>query len=271
MNRWYRLFSSRASILSRDCIGVLQGQIQPRRVDVNLATRCLSGLASPTTTTTTASKRRFSSAGTENEPELVLYEKSPGHLAIVKSGFGFSCFHSVYWVWYAMDFVPTVNAAAMTELHVDPMIPTVGLVFACIVQAIFTGYPLRLVSKLAWRPASRELAVYTYTLPLVRPASTPSVHAVGDVRLDPASVEARRIASLGGLQIFRGMLTIGKANQWPPYLVDVRQAQETKEPEILLELLLQPERIEKDAGDDSKSGPRRRSGAKKKPRGRRRN
>lgn len=248
---------------------VAQVRLHPRLLHSSLVEGSLANTASSTITTR---KQSFSSAGAEKEAEIVLYEKSPGHLGIVKSGFGFACFHSIYWVWYAVDFVPTVNAAAMTELHVDPMIPTVGIVFACIVQAIFTGYPLRLVSKLAWRPASQEFRVYTHALPLIRPALTPLVQAVGDVRLDPASVEARRIATLGaGLQGFRGMLSIGKLNQWPPFLVDIKQAHEIKEPEILLELLLQPERIAEDTHElVPKADQRRRTGFKKKSRGRRR-
>ena len=264
---------TRASIVSRERFAVSQTTriMQCRRLlPSSLAGRSLS--TTPPKLTATTRHRSFSSINeAEQESEIILYEKSPGNLAVAKSGFGFSCFHSIYWVWYAVDFVPTVNAAKMTQLHVDPMIPTVGIVFACIVQAIFTGYPLRLVSKLGWRPASREFTVYTHALPLVQPASTPSVHAVGDVRLDASSVEARRIATMGSdLKSFRGMLTIGKPGQWPPYLLDIRQSTEIAEPEILLELLLQPERLNQQDTGDAKSGPTRRVGTRKKSRGRRR-
>ena len=214
--------------------------------------------------------RKFSNTPIDAEPEVILYEKSPGQVQLVKSGFGFSCFHSLYWVWYAIDFVPTVNAAQMTELHVDPMIPTVGLVFACIVQAIFTGYPLRLVSKLAWRPASQELKVYTHSLPFVRPSSSAAVSPLGDVRLDPASREAQKLATQGELQHFKGMLAVGKPGQWPPFLVDIRQATEVKEPEIMLELLLQPERVSKESLDLGDSRINKTAGSKRKKGGRRR-
>jgi len=219
-------------------------------------------------------QRGFSSGATvDKDPEIILYEKSPGHLRIVRSSFGFSCFHSLYWIWYAVDFVPTVNAAQMTELHIDPMFPTAGLVFSVIVQAISTGYPLQLVSKIGWRPSSQEMTVYTHSIPLVRPAATPSVHPVGDIRLDPASVEARKVASLGQLSNFIGTLTIGKIHKWPPYLMDIRQRIEIREPEILLEMLLEPERLARDAtktSNASKSNPQRQSNPKRQARGRKR-
>lgn len=186
-------------------------------------------------------------------PEIVLYEKTPGHLRLVRSGFGFSCFHSLYWIWYAVDFVPTVNAAQMSELHVGPVIPTIGVFFAFIVQAIFTGYPLRLVSKLSWRPVSREFLVYKHSLPLITPAKKASVHEVGEVRIDPASKEARHIATQGQLHNFAGMVTIGKTGQWPPFLIDIRNPSEVREPEILLEILLEPERIDQDRTNTNRS------------------
>ena len=160
----------------------------------------------------------------------------------------------------------------MSELHIDPMIPTVGIVFSIVVQAIFTGYPLRLVSKIGWRPSTQEMTMYTHSLPLVRPAATPSVHPVGDVRLDPASVEARRVATTGQLSQFKGILSIGKLNQWPPYLVDIRQGTEIREPEILLEMLLEPERVVQDmtGSADPKTNSKRRPGSKRQVRGRKR-
>ena len=164
-----RFLFARVGILSQRCLAT--SPIQGR---VLLHSNIGPSLSAVPSTNPTVN-RSFSSNGAQNEHEIVLYERSPGNLAIVKSGFGFSCFHSIYWVWYAVDFVPTVNAAAMTQLHVDPMIPIVGVVFAGIVQAIFTGYPLRLVSKLGWRPASREFTVYTHTLPLIRPSLSPRV------------------------------------------------------------------------------------------------
>lgn len=165
-----------------------------------------------------------------------------------------------------------MNAAALTDLHIDPMIPAAGLFLTALVQTVFTGYPLRLVSKLAWRPSSHEFTVYTHTLPLVTPALKPAVYAVGDVRLDPASVEARYLTSKGNLQSYQGMLSIGKLDSFPPYIVDIRQTNEVKQPEILLELLLQPERISKDylSEDEPKIDQRKRSATKRKSRGRRR-
>lgn len=208
-------------------------------------------------------RRCFSSSSSgddSSEPEVILYEKTPGRLALIKSGFGFACFHSAYWIWYAVDFVPTINAAQLPDLHIDPMIPTVGIFFACVIQGIFTGYPLVLVSKLSWRPASRQFSVYTHALPFIRPSSRPHTSRVGDIRLDASSHDARSITTVWGgrLQDFEGMLwlqktaTDKKQTWWslPYYLMDMRGGpRQVVQPEILLEALLQPERM---AGNDDR-------------------
>eukprot|EP00977_Amphora_coffeiformis_P016956 scaffold5376_cov171-Amphora_coffeaeformis.AAC.9 len=97
------------------------------------------------------------------------------------------------------------------------------------------------------------MTVYTHSIPMVRPAVAPSVHPIGDIRLDPASVEARKVTSVGRLSNYIGMMTIGKLHKWPPYLVDIRRGTEVKEPEILLEILLEPERDQpqKDRQEDA--------------------
>ena len=199
--------------------------------------RCLSS---------SASRAPSKELKSEPETEIIFYEKEPGTLGLVKSGFVVSCFHTIYWIWYCVDFVPTVNAAAMTELHVDPMLPAIGVAFAFAIQAIFTGYPLRLVSKLGWRPSSSQLTIYSHSLPFMKQSSTPTVKPVGEIRLDPTSVEAQNITTMGNPQDFTGMLTIGKPGSFPPYLVHVRDGAELKEPELLLEMLLYPERIEEE-------------------------
>jgi hypothetical protein len=181
----------------------------------------------------------------QKDEEIVLYEKSPGNVMLVRSGLGFSTFHCFYWIWYIVEFVPTVNKAALEALHVDPMLPMAGLTFAFVVQTIFTGYTLQLVSKVSWRPFSQKLNVYTHSFPFVLPSKRPEVTPVGEIRLDPASIEAQKIA-VDGWSNFKGLVTIGKPGSWPPYLVHVQHGGEIKEPEIMLEMLLEPERIEKD-------------------------
>ena len=109
----------------------------------------------------------------EDEPEIVLYKRKINtSVTLMRSGFFFSSAHTAYWIWYTTDFIPTVNAAALHDLHVDPMIGVAGICFAAALQAAFVIYPKRLVSKLTYRPRSQKMVVYTHRLPFMRPKST---------------------------------------------------------------------------------------------------
>lgn len=103
------------------------------------------------------------------EPEIVLFQRKINtSLNLMRSGFCFSTAHTAYWIWYTTDFIPTVNAAALHDLHVDPMVGVAGICFAAALQTAFMIYPKRLVSKLTYRPQSQKIAVYTHRLPFMR-------------------------------------------------------------------------------------------------------
>lgn len=216
----------------------------------------------PTTTTATTSRRPLSTDTTattnpldNNDPttnlpeqEIVLYQRGPGRNALPRSGLGFSSFHTAYWIWYLNDFIPTVNASDMHNLHIDPMVGVVGIVFSAVIQAIFFAYPKRLVSRLTYKPESQELLFYTHTIPFVTVATGTSStsYSIGAAPiLDPASADAKHLTGeLGGdFSAYRGHLAVAKPGQWPPYLVDLREATDVPEPELLFEALLAPHQL----------------------------
>jgi len=192
-----------------------------------------------------------------DEPEVVLYERGTGRDTIARSGLGFSTVHVMYWIWYSVDFVPAVNASPMEDLHIDPMISVAGLFISGVLQAIFMAYPTRLLSKLSWKPESRQLLLYNYRLPFIRPSQTPKTVPVGQVIMDASSADTQKIVNVlgGDLTKFRGHIGIGKQHQWPPYLLDIRAPTDVPEPEILLEALLQPEQMMKTPPQKSRKRP----------------
>lgn len=200
------------------------------------------------------------------EPEIVLYERGPGRNALPRSGLGFSAFHTAYWLWYTSDFIPTVNASEMHQLHIDPMVGVVGIVFSSIIQAIFFTYPKRLVSRLTWKPDSKQLLYYTHTIPFVTPVATsPWVYSVGDAPvLDATSADAKHLVDklLGDLSQYRGHLAVAKKGQWPPFLLDLSDPNDVSEPDLMFEALMAQDNMGGVSARSSSSLPRKKKGSK---------
>jgi hypothetical protein len=217
--------------------------------------------------TSSVSRRPFSSwrattatsddggISTSADPEIVLYERGPGRNALARSGLGFSSFHTAYWLWYTADFIPTVNAAEMHNLHIDPMLGVVGIVFASVIQAIFFTYPKRLVSRLTWKSEARQLLFYSHTIPFVTPATSPTIFTLGESPvLDPSSSDAKHLLGKlsGDISQYRGHMAVAKKGQWPPFLLDLRETGDVREAELMLEALLSPDKMGGTASNDSK-------------------
>jgi hypothetical protein len=198
---------------------------------------------------------------TSADPEIVLYERGPGRNRLARSGLGFSSFHTAYWLWYSADFIPTVNAAEMHDLHIDPMLGVVGIVFASVIQAIFFTYPKRLVSKLTWKSDARQLLFYSHNIPFVTPSTTPMIYTLGEGPvLDPSSSDAKHLLGKlsGDISQYRGHMAIAAKGQWPPFLLDLRESGDVVEPELMLEALLSPDRM---GGTNASTDSKRRKGA----------
>jgi hypothetical protein len=206
------------------------------------------------------SRRCQSTAAAESEDgpkpreEIVLYQRARGRESLVRSGLAFSSFHSAYWLWYNTFFIPAVNQAPMESLHVDPMIGVVGMVFATVLQTIFFVYPTFLVSKITYQPPTSSvedgmIGVYTHTIPGVYARKQGKAFLIGDIVMDPSSNDAKQITQdlKGDWLQFRGHVAIaGKGGtQWPPYLIDLRDAgpEDVPEPNLLLEALLTPSQL----------------------------
>ena len=215
------------------------------------------------------------------EPELVLYERrTDPSTTIMRSGLFFSTFHTGYWIWYITEFIPMVNQqSSMPELHIDPALGYGGLFCAALLNAAFLVYPKRLVSKLAYRPQSQKIMVYTHRLPIVRPNEFPSASFPVGGTSDVSASSTRNSNKGGGddsekqnnslkyfqlnskslaqiiqqvkkrsdfdlSQDFRGVLAAGPSR--PYYNIPIMGPKDVPEPELLLEALLRPEQFGKD-------------------------
>lgn len=186
---------------------------------------------------------------------VVLFRRNP-ELTLLRTGVGFSSFHTCYWLWYVTEFIPLVNSSPAEQLHIDPTLGAVGLLFSIAIQTLFFVYPTRLVSKLEYVEKTRKLRLYAHRTPWVRPSSKPVEVPVGDIAMDTASEETKKILDQhhGEIQDFVGHVGIGpppgaKKKLWSlfpymSYLLDIRQPSNVPEPDLLLKLMLHPEDVE---------------------------
>ncbi|GAX22017.1 hypothetical protein FisN_6Hh264 [Fistulifera solaris] len=195
--------------------------------------------------------RFVSSSPRKDEEELLLFERGNEQFTLIRTGLGFSSFHTAYWIWYTTDFVPAVNAANIPELYVDPMLGVTGTIFAAGLQVIFFAWPKRLVSRLTFRAAREEqpaqFRIYTHALLGVLPATRPT--AVVPVTnnttslMNPSSPEAKEVLAdyADQLSSYRGYLPIRHPKiSWPPLMLDFRDSSNIPHPDRLLQALLNP-------------------------------
>lgn len=183
---------------------------------------------------TTAVRTRGSVGADDEETEEVLYQNHEPRLQLMRSCLAVSSLHTVYWLWYSLDFVPTVNQSPLPDLHIDPMVPLAGLAAATILQAAAALYPKRLVHKLTYRPGTQQLVLYNYTLPFVRPAPVGKAMPPEQLPLDTSLLDV-------DLFSFKGHLAIGAS--WPPYLMHVQKTQDIDDPTRLWQALVEPQRL----------------------------
>ena len=199
------------------------------------------------------SHKRFFSTDNKKTEEL-LFERGNEQFTLIRTGLGFSSFHTAYWIWYTTDFVPAVNAANIPELYVDPMLGVTGTLFAAGLQLIFFAWPKRLVSRLTYKPPRQvegqmipaQFCIYTHAILGVVPATQPAavVPVTGNhTLLNPSTSEAKEVLAdfSDQLQNYRGYLPIRHPKMsWPPLMLDFRDTSKIPHPDRFLQALLNP-------------------------------
>jgi hypothetical protein len=199
----------------------------------------------------TCHSRFFSSSSGKEEEELLLFERGNEQFTLIRTGLGFSSFHTAYWIWYTTDFVPAVNAANIPELYVDPMLGVTGTFFAAGLQLIFFAWPKRLVSRLTFKACRNgqpaQFRIYTHALlgvvPATKPAAVVPVANSATTLLNPSSPEAKEVLAdySDQLSSYRGYLPIRHPKiSWPPLMLDFRDSTKIPHPDGLLQALLNP-------------------------------
>ena len=204
------------------------------------------------TTSTSASDSTRSSGETNEKNLVVLYERDESRNNLPRASFLVSSGNLLYWIWYVFDFVPAVNTSTVADLHVDPAYGFGGLGLSVLIHSMFTLYPLSLISKLGYQPSSPsghqggQVLVWKHTLPFVNASSAPITKPLGSITMDKASSDTSKILNdyKGDLRQYQGHLGIQVKDGYIPLLMEIRQPSEVHDAQLLLEVLLDPDRLQ---------------------------
>lgn len=177
---------------------------------------------------------------------ILLYQRNSERNVLPRAAFIASSVNSLYWIWYVFDFVPAVNSSPIAELHMDPAFGLFGLGLGLMIQSVFTLYPLSLVSKLEYDPATQHVRLWSHSLPMVRPSKAPNAPIpLGDVVMDKASSDTTKILTdlEGMVEKFQGYLGVTVGKSILPFLIEIRQPEEIHNSRLFLEVLLDPHRL----------------------------
>jgi hypothetical protein len=150
------------------------------------------------------------------------------------------------------DFVPAVNSAPVQDLHIDPADGFAGLGISILIQSAFTLYPTSLISKISYQSLKKspqqqpQVLVWKHSLPLVQPSKNPTKIPLGEIYMDKTSSDTSKILNDygGDLQKFQGHIGLGLKNGYIPLLLEIREPFEVRQSQMLLEILLDPQRLQ---------------------------
>mmetsp|Transcript_17536 Transcript_17536/g.26628 ORF Transcript_17536/g.26628 Transcript_17536/m.26628 type:complete len:230 (-) Transcript_17536:291-980(-) len=181
-------------------------------------------------------RRLFSTRANSVLNPIVLYQRAEGRANFQRSVIGLATLNTMYWLWYTVDFIPTVNQSPVSEIHIDSIFGYFGIGVSLVFQGISTMYPLRLISKLEYNRQEQNLMVYNYSSPLVFPMKLGNIYTLGQITLRPDSAEAMNLQSQGD---FLGTIALTAKQQRTPLFIDIQEG-ELKDPKLFAQVLITP-------------------------------
>ena len=188
-----------------------------------------------------------------NDDIIMLYQRDLGRNKVPRSAFVFSILNTTYWMWYALDFIPAVNASPIEDLHIDPMIGVGGVAFALLINGITGLYPSSLVSKLAYSQSSKSLLLWGHDLPLIQQSMEPTEYPLGRISVDRKTADAQNL--LKDPRTYRGHLPLKVPGKRIPLLMEIREpgkelflaktkySESEKQSLLLLQSLMDPQAV----------------------------
>ena len=173
---------------------------------------------------------------------VLLYERNPEANKLPRGGLALTYLSSIYWTWYAVDFIPTVNASPIESLHIEPWIGVVGCTFAYAVNTAACLYCKQMISKVVLqKDSAKPVHVYRHSLPFMIAARKPLEYDFGDAYLDYNSQEVKNIMDtieMSDAQSIRGHLPLNTTGRRWPLGMYVTDTSDIKDKESFLDTLL---------------------------------
>mmetsp|Transcript_21454 Transcript_21454/g.31886 ORF Transcript_21454/g.31886 Transcript_21454/m.31886 type:complete len:387 (-) Transcript_21454:356-1516(-) len=185
----------------------------------------------------------------ENEAEFdqrnpLLYKRAPHRTFLPRTLLTMTSFHTAYWTWYVLDFIPAMNVNITSSAVDDPSLyivdPTVGYVGLGLAIFMSIGswvYPSYLISEVrSAEGTSGGLYIKTHKLPFVTVPQNPgTLYRRKEVTIDNTKDVTKILYDLNGdLRLFNGHLGLRSNDQKANLLLDIRDGEE----EVLMEDVL---------------------------------
>lgn len=177
----------------------------------------------------------------------LLYKRDSSRSFFPRVLLTFSGLHTSYWLWYAFDFTPAINAKGIESLFIDPTLGYCGLGLSIFMSTGAVLYPKSLIEEivLSEDKGSGEdtLFVQTYSLPFVTPSS-PKKYPVGSLVLDSHNDAMKAVQDYhGDIRKLSGYIPLKAEKSRVNHLLHFTENKvevEVKDPRLLLQALVPP-------------------------------
>ena len=189
----------------------------------------------------------------ENEGELI-YTRAPNRAMVPRGLLAMTTLHTSYWLWYVLDFTPSLNAAAakkneliaaasdgaITFSGVDSTVGYLGLGMAIMMSLGSAAFPKYLISEIR-EESNGALRVGVHSLPFCIPqtGSQATVYPPAGVTIDStADADAIFAKNNGDLTKSRGFLALRATGKRVNFLLNISAEDTMNQPDVLLDHIL---------------------------------
>ncbi len=200
--------------------------------------------------------RVFTSKSGDEPPQLGELLYSRAHRAMVPRGLlAMTTLHTSYWLWYVLDFTPSLNAAAAKKneliaatnnetitfvTEIDPTVGYLGLGMAIMMSLGSAAFPKYLVSEIR-EESNGALRIGVHSLPFCIPqtGSQATVYPPAGVTIDStADADAIFAKNNGDLTKSRGFLALRATGKRANFLLNISAEDTMNRPDVLLDHIL---------------------------------
>ena len=190
----------------------------------------------------------------KSDEELLYYSRAPNRAMVPRGLLAMTILHTSYWLWYVLDFTPSLNAAAAKKNEliaaasdgavafsgVDTTVGYLGLGMAIMMSLGSAAFPKYLISEIR-EESNGALRVSVHSLPFCIPqtGSQATVYPPAGVTIDStADADAIFAKNNGDLTKSRGFLALRATGKRVNFLLNISAEDTMNRPDVLLDHIL---------------------------------